>query len=450
MENTYSANNDALDYLRDIYGYSDNEPLNEAAINHVFDKKRVSKRITKQEDIDYILSIDHNKACERSTIMDLFADYGNGPRFNPYDLIDIPPNSYGGISSKDDEYKTSTKKNKNTFTTTVGLYIFNKSFMEPFSDILGYINGPVNKDKYKKINKELSSELLNDKISVRQLKDFIMQCQILMSCTTILAPSHTTGLYALEAKLDKKKEELEKKYKDKLDKGDLVAAKQYEADLLNYAKDVLKDDEVRDIIDSGARASWDNNFKNMYVTRGPVKRTDGTYKIVRDSYINGMHKEDFAAIADSAVQGAYDRSQRTASGGYVERQLLGSTAHLRCLPKGSDCKTNRTIDVDLDSKNIGSWIYSFIMENGHPVEITEDNKDKYIGKRVKMRYSCLCEAKDGICEVCASSLFNRIGIANMGLATPILGSSLKNAFMKNFHDSTVSLQKIDVEKLFGE
>ena len=65
MENTYSANNDALDYLRDIYGYSDNEPLNEAAINHVFDKKRVSKKITKQEDIDYILSIDHNKACER-------------------------------------------------------------------------------------------------------------------------------------------------------------------------------------------------------------------------------------------------------------------------------------------------------------------------------------------------------------------------------------------------
>ena len=131
--------------------------------------KRISKHIEKPNDVKEILELTHDRACEKSLIMDWFADYGKGPKFNPYDTIDIPKGYYG-----------KTKKNKNEFTTTVGLWVFNKSFIEPFSDILGYINKTITNGVYGDINKKLSYALLEEKISVAELKEFINQTQILL------------------------------------------------------------------------------------------------------------------------------------------------------------------------------------------------------------------------------------------------------------------------------
>ena len=71
-------------------------------------------------------------------------------------------------------------------------------------------------------------------------------------------------------------------------------------------------------------------------------------------------------------------------------------------------------------------MYSFIKQGDSLIEITYDNKDKLIGKTVKLRFSALCESKNGICEKCAGTLFNRLGINNIGLACDSFGSRLKN------------------------
>ena len=57
-------------------------------------------------------------------------------------------------------------------------------------------------------------------------------------------------------------------------------------------------------------------------------------------------------------------------------------------------------------------MYCFVIGNGGKLtEITTDNRDSFIGKTVKIRFSSLCEAKNGvICEKCAGTLYNRIGI----------------------------------------
>ena len=55
---------------------------------------RSFKTITKKEDIDYILSLNEDTLTE-SVFHELFADFGKGPRFNPYDAIRIPPKTYG-------------------------------------------------------------------------------------------------------------------------------------------------------------------------------------------------------------------------------------------------------------------------------------------------------------------------------------------------------------------
>ena len=437
-----SDEDDSINYLYDnVY--------TEVA-NSTQTKKRVSKKITNKDDIEYIISMTHDKASEKSTIMELFGDFGEGPKFNPYDTIDIPANKFGGLSKINKSITSSKKSNKTPFTTTIGLWIFNKSFIEPLSDILGYINTPITADVYEDINQKISYALMEDKITVEQLKDFITQSQILMGCCSALASSHTDLIFSMEDKISKKKQELEKKYGSKLDHADLITAKAYENELIAYAQDLLKDDEAVDMYNSGARSSWGNNFKNMYLTRGPIKHTDGTYKVIRNSYIEGLNKEDFADVADAAVQGPYDRSQRTASGGYLERQLVASVAHIKILPKGSDCGTKDHINVLLTKKNSKQWLYSFVIENnGSLTELTTDNIDKYIGKTVKLRYSMMCKAKNGgICEKCAGTLYNRIGITNVGVAGSILGSSLKNALMKSFHNSTLNLYEVKPEDIF--
>lgn len=402
--------------------------------------KRNNKHIQKPSDVEEILALTHERACEKSLIMEWFADYGDGPRFNTYDTINIPKGYYG-----------SSKKNKNEFTTTVGLWVFNKSFIEPFSNILGYINKPVTGDVYGDINSKLSYALLEGKITLDSLKEFITQSQILMSCASAICPSHTMDMLLFTNKANKKKKELEKQYKEGLDKGDLNAVKAVENELISYAKEELKDSESVDMYNSGARGSWGNNFKNMYLVKGSIRKTDGSYDYVSSSYIEGLNPKDFAKTNDSAVGGPYSRSQKTRYGGYNEKLFTRATQHIQVIPN-TDCGTKRTIKVTLTKKNIKNWMYSFyVKSNGDTEEITTDNADKLIGKTVNMRFSSLCErSNDGcICQKCAGTLFERAGITNCGLASMVMMSATKNRAMKAFHSSILELVEIDPNTAFS-
>ena len=408
-------------------------------VNKVKNQVRKAKKITNPKDIEYILSMTSEQCAEKQTIMELFADFGDGPKYNTYDIIDIPPKTYG-----------KTKKNKSKFTTTVGIYVFNKGMLEDVCDVIGYINEPITADKYSEINQELSYALLEDKITVEQLKQFIIQSQIYMSCASALSPSHTMKMLLVTNEIEKKKKELHKKYKDGIEKKDVRAVSDMENELLDFAKEYMKGDPSMDMYDSGARSSWGNNFKNMYVMKGAVRLTDGSYDVVESSYISGLDKKDFVKTNDSAVGGPYSRAVNTKDYGYIEKLFVSAYQDIKILKPGSDCGTKETISITLNNSNIKQWMYCFVVgNNGSLTEITSENKDKFIGKTVKLRFSALCKAKDGICEKCAGTLFNRIGISNVGPATAQIASALKNASMKKFHDSTLNLYEINPNKFFG-
>ena len=94
-------------------------------------------------------------------------------------------------------------------------------------------------------------------------------------------------------------------------------------------------------------------------------------------------------------------------------------------------------------------MYCYVIEGNKLVEITSDNMDKYIGKTIKIRYSSMCKAKNGICNACAGNAFYRQGRINVGMETPQVASKIKNIFMKSFHDSQVKLYEMDPMKAFG-
>ena len=310
----------------------------------------------------------------------------------------------------------------------------------------------ITKKVHGKINTQLSYAILEDKISLDVLKRFEMKVQKFMPLVSILSASYTDNILNITGDINKKKQELLKKYDEGLKAKDPKVMSQIEAELLDYAKEKLKDDPSIDMFNSGARASFGNNFKNMFVCKGAVKHPDPTkgYDLITSGYMDGISKEDYPAIATSLSAGPYSRAKKTETGGYWEKLFLRAFQHLKLLPAGSDCGTTKTLKIYLTNDNIDDWMYSYIVEGNKLTELTSDNRSKYLNKEVKFRFSALCEAKDGhFCNKCAGNLFYRLGIENVGSITPQVPSRVKVLLMKKFHDSVINFADMDIEKAFG-
>lgn len=409
---------------------------------------RVARLMTKDE-CEYFFNLSDHTLQSTSFMATHFAAIGNKPaKFNPYDIMTVPPNTVG-----DDK-----KKNKNTFYTTVGRYIFNRVFILGLGlfPLFGYINKNIDADILGDINSKFSYAILEDKIPIETLKKYLMLQQKFQPYSNILCSGYTTMMLNITEDINKKKAQLAKKYAKELadPEKNMYAADKMEKELLDYAKDRLKNDASMDMYRSKAKGSFSNNFKNMFVMKGAIKDPDPAkgYDVVLSNYMDGMTREDYPILAKSLAAGPYKRSKKTSLGGYWEKLFLRAFEHLRLGPKGSNCGTKRTITLTLTKYVEDLMMYSYIVEkDGNLVELTSENRDKYLNKTVKMRFSSMCEYKDHglICNACAGNMYYRDGIMNIGTATPQLASEIKLKSMKAFHDSTVKLHTIDVLKAFG-
>ena len=77
----------------------------------------------------------------------------------------------------------------------------------------------------------------------------------------------------------------------------------------------------------------------------------------------------------------------------MERLLLYAYQDVTLDEPGTDCGTKRYVTVNLTNDNVADWMYCYIIDGDKLVELTSDNMNKYIGKKVKVRFSSLCENK---------------------------------------------------------
>lgn len=403
---------------------------------------RKANHISKKEDIEFFLNI-KEEDITTSFIMEAFGEFDGKSKANPYDTIDIPPGYYG----------PDNKKNKNTFTTTTGLWVFNKYFIEKdFFNFFYYYDKTITDKTFKKIHQTLVYALLEDDITLEQFKRFLMKTQKCMPYVNILSPSHTEKMLTSTQEINKKKEELIKKYKKDLEAGNELVADKMEQELKAFAKELLKDDPSMDSYDSGARGSFNNNFKNMFIMKGTVKDPNPKkgYNILTSNYMTGVSREEYDKFSNSLAAGPYARAKKTEVGGYMEKILLNAMQHVILNPPNSDCKTKRYVEADLNENNIQMYMYCYIISpNGNLIELNSKNKDSYIGKKVKLRFSSMCESKTGICNKCAGNLFYKLGIMNIGAATPQAAAKLKLLSMKSFHSSILEFTEMEPIRVFG-
>lgn len=403
--------------------------------------KRKSTIISSKEDIDFILNMSMDDCFRKSIIMEMFGEFKGKTKFRPYDIITIPPGNYGPEGNK----------NTNSFTTTVGLYIYNKGFIEDFFDLFGYINETIDSKMLGNINKKLSYALIEDKITLEELKLYIKKCQKFMPFVNILSPSYSMELLLITKTLNKRKAELMKKYAKEIEAADEQTIVKIENELMDLAKELLKDEPAMDMYNSGARSKFGNQFKNIFIMKGLCKDPDPLkgFNVIMSNQIDGISQDEYIKLANTLAAGPYARGKKTEVGGYWEKLFLSAYQTLTLGPKGSDCGTKRTITVTLTKDKIADYMYSYIVEGSKLVELTTDNMSKYVGQTVKLRYTSLCERKDGFCNMCAGNLYYRIGIQNIGITTPQLMSKLKNISMKAFHSSVATFYEMDPMKAFG-
>ena len=406
-------------------------------------KTRQSTHITDPKEIEYIISLTEHDLLSLSTMLNLFGTFKGKSRFRTYDTFTCPAGAFG----------PEGKKNKKPFVTTVGKYVFNKIYTEgELFEHIGYTNEIQGKKGYKNMLRKISHLVLEEKLPLDALKNFLNKNQKLMPLTTPLMENETEAMYVIAQTLEPKKQELLKKYKKEIDTRDQEVISKIEKEMLDYAKDIMKDDPSLDMYNTGVGGDYGNNFKNLYIMKGLSKDPDPNkgYNFISGSYVGGITKEEFPDLANSLAEGPYARARKTAFGGYLEKLCLKAYQHIVLDEPGSDCGTKRTIDFTITKGNIDYIMYSYIVEGNKLVELTSENESKYIGKTVKIRFASLCENKDHtkICSKCAGNKMYRIGIKNIGCCTSQAASKLKNLNMKSFHDSQVVYSEMNVMEAF--
>lgn len=385
-------------------------------------------------------------------LMTLFGSFNGNSLCKPYDTFDVPANSYKFINNKGKEVS-----NKNKFITTIGIWIYNIYFFRDIglaNIVGGYQNYTISESEFNDFQQKMIYGLLEKKITIDQYKKFLNYSQFFMWLETILSPNHTEGVLLSSKKIEKKKNELIKKYKKELDNGDVVVSEAIEKELVNYAKEILKDDPGLDVFLSGGGGNLSNNFKNMYIMKGAIKDPNPDAKrqfnIATSNLIDGVSAEEYSLYANALTNGPYSRAKKTEIGGYYENLFRAAFQTITLDKPGSDCGTDKYITVTLTPKNINSYMYNYIVKsNGDLEELTMDNVDKYMNKKVNLRFIIYCKGKQHICNKCAGNFFYRRGSRNIGLATQEMPSAMKVASMKAFHDGSLKTVEIDPMKAFG-
>ena len=408
--------------------------------------KRQAKFVSDPKDLEYLFSLNEDLACRTSTMMECFGKFGDKRRFNPYDIISVPPDTFG----------LEGHKNKKGFMTTVGLWVFNKAFTEcGVFPITGYVNGTINKKLFKKLNKQISYAVMEDRLDIEELKKYTLKSQKFQPYCNILSPSLSEGLLGMSAEIKKKKEELIKKSQVNTDsEPDPVIIQKIEKDLIKEVDEKLKEDPSADILDSSVGADKGNNLKNMFIMKGVSKLADqsrGKYSMITSNYMDGMSKEEYADFCETLTLGPFSRANKTMVGGYWEKLFVKGLEHIS-IQFDEDCHTKKYKTVELTNDNLDLWMYSNMVIGGKLVELNPSNSNKYIGKTIQFRFTGFCECDHGVCEACAGSLFRKLKLKNVGVVSYKLMSDLKNLAMKNFHDSTTKVSDMGdfgYKKIFG-
>ena len=393
----------------------------------------LSRKLTEEETKE-LLTLDSDNIT-KSILIGYFAYTTKGkPRFLPGDLLCVPK----------DKFNTSGPIN-----TTIGRYIFNLFLLHKFISVkqIGFINEPVTKGVYEKTNDKLSELLLIKKIDVKDYIDYLNRIEWLgYGCNDFMSPSPSFEIINPNKDVIRKRDQMIKENKSEIDKGNEIVTTKVEKELVEYAREKLDKEPSFDLYKSGAKMSFENNYKCSAIMKGAVKNNvTGKYHIITNNYVEGVKVKDYSAFADTLVDSAYNVAINTKDAGYTTKKFFSAYQSVMLDKKDSDCKSKRTLKLLLTKDIKELFLFRYIVKGGKLVIIDNDNIDSFIGNFVELRSPLFC-ISDKICNVCAGDLYYHLGIKYLGLTAGRVSSSILNLCLKKKHNLSIQLYELDVDQ----
>lgn len=326
-------------------------------------------------------------------------------------------------------------------TTTYGKLLVNTvALVYPLGDKIPYVNTEFDIKKIEAIiEKRLTTdeEYLKKKdyqpenpIYVSEYLKFVDALLSLEGYAQLSVPSASPKTLMTDPRVAEVRAQLLEKYKDKLHDPVTIAA--IEAELIKMDREWIKGDIsegffIKDKIFDVAR-------KRMYLMYGYERPFDGAVEpaLITKPLTEGWDVNKLPAMVNSLREGSYNRGSMTALGGYatkiVNRMLQNVTVD------EDDCGSTLGLEWDIKNSNKKEFIGFFMIEGKKSTELTDENIESLVGKRVTIRSPMFCKTpKTGYCKTC-------IGKAN---------SENENALPSLASEITSKLMSISMAKMHG-
>jgi hypothetical protein len=362
----------------------------------------------------------------------LFATTNKKPaKFIPKDTMTLPA---GKIN------------NKTTVKTTVGRYIHNMGLLyKVFGNTIEYTHYAWDNKGYGKLEGDLETLLMEDKITGRQIAQFINEWRGCTSAAEIMNPSANVDVMATSPEVDAYKKKLFKQYDDELNNGNIEVMNKVDKLITAKVIEVYSKNPAFSLYETGGKPKASEQLKQGIACIGYV-RVDGKDIYIRECFADGVSIEGNILEGKKATDGVVDRNKSTQDGGYQTKLVIGAltTYTVDRNPK-SDCKSTTYYKVKLTKDNKKDWLYTFVRtskSNHNLVELTSENIDNFLDKDIEVRAPLFCKSKT-ICSKCIGTRPYRMEIYDIGLIYPSNTSGLLQKALKAMHSTKVDLVKLD-------
>lgn len=332
----------------------------------------------------------------------------------------------------------NVKFNGKTIKTTLGRYIFNKIVFFPMwnSKYYYFLDKTISSKVFQTEMKYLKQLAFEKKIENQVLFDIVnMSTEFGLRFSNAYNSGMTFNVMIPDNKFQDYRKKKINAVKDQVEKNlDLDLLAKTEEEIVNYAKEYYKDDDMCETLDSGAGGSWGGDFKTMNVNVGAVPSIEGKPVIVFDPLIDGVSPKYQADWTNTGMTGATNRALQTAKAGAQYNDIVNGMQNV--LGIRGDCGSKRGTKVNTSDPT--KLLNRYVIVSGKPVKVTTDNVNKFLNKDVIMRDIIYCKQTGGnYCSTCIGDEpfdLKQTDVVPLGMMTADVASNILNLFMKSTHD----------------
>ncbi len=334
---------------------------------------------------------------------------------------------------------------KRNITSTYGNLLFNQMVLcYAFGDKIEYQEGSVS---VKKIEKLIEKMLVSDpepgqtvepgKITVSEYKLFNDAIFSLAGFTQLCVPSATERTMTTDPRIAERRKELLEKYKDRLH--DPVVQAMIDKELIAMDREWINGDPLKGFYYKDK--SFNVVRKKIFLLQGAESGFGLQGELIPRSLEEGWDIQYLPAMSNALRDGSYNRGSQTMLGG--EATKFNYRIFQNSSVAEEDCGTTLGLEVKLTASNISHYIASYVITPEGPVEITDENKDTFVGKTVRMRSPIYC--KTGGVNFCARCMGSRVAATPRAIPTYAadIGSLFMSLFMKAMHGKALVTEEWD-------